>query len=226
MAAIVPSSVTFVDIYRTLFRHKWKTLFFFFGVFTAVTLVTLQSPKTYRSESELFVRLGRENVTLDPVATLGQETAVAVPMSRENEINSLVEVLQNRTLRERVVDAVGAAVILGRETRPGPAAAPNPLQAMKSRLSAIVAPRIDDRERAVLALAAGLSRSRRPGARTFCECPTTPPARKSRRKSFPASSASSWNSTSSSAGPRGARVPGPADRGVPQAVHGRRAAAL
>lgn len=152
MAAIVPSSVTFADLYRVLFRHKWKTLIFFFGVFTAVTLVTFFSAKVYRSESELFVRLGRENVTLDPVATLGHESAVAVPASRENEINSLVEVLQNRTLMERVVDAVGPTVILSGESKAGGAAASNLLRELKSRLSKMIAPRIDDRERAMLAL--------------------------------------------------------------------------
>ncbi|MBN1396299.1 MAG: hypothetical protein JW959_14845 [Pirellulales bacterium] len=63
------------------------------------------------------MRLGRENATLDPTATLGQKPIVAVPQSRESEINSEVEILRSRALIEKVVDALGSEKIIGKDDR-------------------------------------------------------------------------------------------------------------
>jgi uncharacterized protein involved in exopolysaccharide biosynthesis len=84
-------------------------------VVAVVAAVTFSIPRTYRSEGKLLLRLGRENASLDPTTSLGQESMVAVPNSRENEINSVVEVLQGRTLLEKVAEAVGPATILGKD---------------------------------------------------------------------------------------------------------------
>jgi uncharacterized protein involved in exopolysaccharide biosynthesis len=162
MSYPTPTAITPLDILRVLFRHKGKCVAFFIGVLALTVVVTFCTTKVYRSESELFVRLGRENVTVDPVATPGQDVAVAIPQSREMEMNSLVEVLQNRTLLERVVDAVGAEVILsGEPATPGPAqsAAPSfdPVDSLRSWVQSITAPRLDNRERAVIALGRDLA---------------------------------------------------------------------
>src|SRR4051812_46719821 len=100
-------------VWRALTRHKTAAAAFFVGVLAVVAAVTLLTPRTYRSQSKLFLRLGRENATLDPTATLGQNPVIAVPVSRENEINSVLEILKTRVLLEKVVDRVGPAVILG-----------------------------------------------------------------------------------------------------------------
>ena len=105
-------TATLRDVYRPLFRHRRKALLFFLAVMTATTLWTFLCPKTYRSEAKVLVRLGRENVALDPVTTLGHEQMVSVPSSRESEINSVVEELNSRYLIEKVVDAVGPETIL------------------------------------------------------------------------------------------------------------------
>jgi polysaccharide biosynthesis protein PslE len=103
---------TLRDVCRRLLRHWRKSAAFFFVVVGAVAAFTLSSPKEYRSEAKLFLRLGRENATLDPTATLGQNPTVTVPLSRENEINSVVEILQSRVLFEKVVDSLGPNAIL------------------------------------------------------------------------------------------------------------------
>ena len=100
------------EVCLVLLRHKGKSLLFFVSVVAAVAVVTLLWPKEYRSVGKLFVRLGRENAMLDPAATLGQNPIVAIPQSRENEINSVVEIMQSRALLEKVVDRLGPAVIL------------------------------------------------------------------------------------------------------------------
>ena len=100
------------EFVRIFFRHKGKIGLAFVAIVGAVALFTLLSPPSYRSQAKLFVRLGRENATLDPTATVGQAPVVAVPQSRENEVSTAVEILKSRVLVEKVVDALGPATIL------------------------------------------------------------------------------------------------------------------
>eukprot|EP00913_Durusdinium_trenchii_P028315 g26543.t1 len=83
----------------------------FFVVTVALVIGgVLICPRAYRSEAKLFVRMGRESVTLDPTATTGQ--IVAVHESRENEINSVLEVVHSRVILSQVVDKLGPNLIL------------------------------------------------------------------------------------------------------------------
>jgi uncharacterized protein involved in exopolysaccharide biosynthesis len=108
----VLSDASLRDVSRTVFRHKGKIACFAILVLFASTVYGFFLPKTYRSEAKLFVRLGRENVGLDATTTLGNNAAVAIPPSREEEINTVVEVLRSRSLLERIVDDLGPAAIL------------------------------------------------------------------------------------------------------------------
>ena len=107
-----PSSLR--DVYRTIYRQKWKAGGFFLLIMVAVTAYTVLCPRSYESVGKLFVRVGRENAVLDPTATLGREPLVTVPVpeTRENEIYTLVELLQSRPVVEHVVDTLGPARIL------------------------------------------------------------------------------------------------------------------
>lgn len=95
-----------------LMRHKWKILFCFALLMGATLAVTIFSSKSYRSEAKLLVRLGRENVGLDPTALAGDLGTISVMQSREEEINSVATMLGNRDLAERVVDEIGSQWIL------------------------------------------------------------------------------------------------------------------
>ena len=79
-------------------------------------------PKTYRSEAKLFVKLGRENAGLDATTTLGQTPSVAVPLGREEEINTEVEILGTDSLLLKAVDKIGPPAILAQTDR---ASSPN-----------------------------------------------------------------------------------------------------
>src|SRR5207237_2779703 len=70
-------------------------------------------PRAYISQAMLLVRLGRENATLDTTTTLGNAPVIAVPQNRENDINSVIEIIKSRILFEKVVDTIGPDVILG-----------------------------------------------------------------------------------------------------------------
>ncbi len=101
------------DFYGQIARHRKKSIFVFLLVMAGAILISVISPKIYQSQSLLYVRLGRENVKLDPTATLGQASVITIPNSREDEINSAVEILKSRVISEQVVDALGPNLILG-----------------------------------------------------------------------------------------------------------------
>lgn len=82
---------------------------FVVGVLSILAMIFL--PKKYNSEAMVFVKLGRETVSLDPTATTGNR--ISVLESRDNEINSIRDMLYSRGIIETVVDRIGPEVILG-----------------------------------------------------------------------------------------------------------------
>ena len=98
------------DFHYILFRHKWKVIIFFLAVVVTVTLGTFMLAETYRAEAKLLVKIGRENVSLDPTATTGQ--VIQMGQTRESEINSELDILRSRELAQKVVDDIGPEKIL------------------------------------------------------------------------------------------------------------------
>ncbi len=99
-----------------LWRHKGKALLAFVLTMVVIAAVILLRPKSYSSEAKLYLRIGRETVALDPTATTG--TIVGVKISRDAEINSVLEILRSRTIVEKVVDTLGADKILATANDP------------------------------------------------------------------------------------------------------------
>jgi uncharacterized protein involved in exopolysaccharide biosynthesis len=107
------------DFTRIFYRHRRAALIFFTAVVSVTALYVLFAPRQYRSEAKLFVRIGRENVGLDATTTLGQSSPVtSLPVSREEEINTVVSILESRGLLEKVVDSIGAETVLDPITYP------------------------------------------------------------------------------------------------------------
>jgi uncharacterized protein involved in exopolysaccharide biosynthesis len=94
----------------SLWHRKWAAMFTFLVTLTLVLVGIAVCPRTYRSEAKLFVRVGRESVTLDPTATTGQ--TIAVQSSREIEVRSIRDMLESRVLLEKIVEKLGAEYIL------------------------------------------------------------------------------------------------------------------
>lgn len=119
------SGPSLLDIGRAVWRHKGKVaLVTLISTLAAVALLAAW-PRKYRSEAGLFVRVGRESVSLDPTATMGQN--ISVQDSRETELNSVLGVLRSRAVSEAVVDRLGADVVLGKvPPQTGAGAASNP----------------------------------------------------------------------------------------------------
>lgn len=95
-------------------RHWQSAMFVGLGVLGLTAAYIFLAPKKYRSEAQLYVRLGRESVTLDPTATTGETFNVS--SSRENEINSVVEILASPGNYDAVVQRFTPEVVL--ETAP------------------------------------------------------------------------------------------------------------
>ncbi len=93
------------DVYWALCRFRRRGLLFFAGTIILVLLGLIVCRRVYRSEAKLFVRLGRENASLDPTATTGK--VVGINVTRDFEIKSIIEVMSSRELAERVVEKIG-----------------------------------------------------------------------------------------------------------------------
>ncbi len=76
-------------------------------------LATMRIKPVYESEASLIVRLGRESAGLDPTATTSEITPIYE--TREQELNSALEVMQSRKLLESVISIIGEDVILDPE---------------------------------------------------------------------------------------------------------------
>lgn len=100
------------DIYYVVFRHKWKVVWFFIAVVALVAIISVLSPKIYRSEGELLIKIGRESVGLSPTVEPNKIVEMAAGDQRENEFNSELAILKNRELIGKVVDKIGVDAVL------------------------------------------------------------------------------------------------------------------
>lgn len=103
---------TLDDVFHGLWSRKTLALATLCTTITIVGLATVVCPKSYTSEAKLFVRLGRENVVLDPTATLGQTGIATAPLTRDAEMNSIAEMISTRQILGQVVDRVGVMRLL------------------------------------------------------------------------------------------------------------------
>lgn len=121
------------QIAGAVWRHKGKALLAFVLVCSAAAAYLSLAKRVYESEAKLYVRVGRESVSLDPSATTGQ--TVSLQDSREGEVNAIEQLFVSRELAEHVVDRLGVDVIFGRKA--GGSAAWSPKQAVKDALVAL-----------------------------------------------------------------------------------------
>ncbi len=91
-------------ILRILFRHKRKSFLVFLFISVAVTAVTLSLPEIYEARAKLLIKVGRENLSVDP-GVVGP--TVSLVQSRESDINSEIAILKSRLVYEQVVDGIG-----------------------------------------------------------------------------------------------------------------------
>lgn len=96
---------------QTLQRHSKKVVVTFLFMVTMTVLYVMHRGREYESAAKLFVRVGRETVSVDPTAEASGQL-LSVTDTQEREIRSVVSLLSNRDLLEQVVDELGPQTIL------------------------------------------------------------------------------------------------------------------
>lgn len=109
------------DILEVLFRFKGRLLAVFLATVIVVTVVAYAIPSIYRSNAELLVRLGRDNLSVELNENDRATTMVNNRDTQESQINSEKSVLMSRTLIEKVVNTLGDQTVLRIDREGGPA---------------------------------------------------------------------------------------------------------
>lgn len=112
-----PRLYTIIDAFQAVWRQRWLVLTVFSLISFIVVAGTLIMPKTYLSDSKLFVRLGRENSAIDVTAGMGERAVFALPLNRESEMNSIAAMMETKDLYGNIVDKIGADRILQRKPK-------------------------------------------------------------------------------------------------------------
>lgn len=104
------STLSINDIILGAWRQRMTAFWVFVTLTVLCAVVLLILPNRYVSNAQLLVRLGPNSVAMDPTTDLSK--TVSLQESRLNQVNSVAELLNSRTMVERVVDRVGAERIL------------------------------------------------------------------------------------------------------------------
>jgi uncharacterized protein involved in exopolysaccharide biosynthesis len=102
--------LTIQELLSSLARHRRKMIGFFLASMVVSLAWIIFAPRTYESTAELYVRLGRESVALDPTATTGP--VVQFYQTRDSEINTILQLVESREIVGKVVDQIGPGSIL------------------------------------------------------------------------------------------------------------------
>jgi len=100
------------EIFSKLWSAKWRILFTQAAIAALCLAVLLYWPRSYRSEARIFLQLGREEVSIDPTAAVGQTISVQ-QSDREDEIATAIDVIKGRGLIGKVVQDLSPEVVLG-----------------------------------------------------------------------------------------------------------------
>lgn len=155
MITHAPATFTLRDVARIAYRFRLRAMLLFLAIMAATIAYIALATREYASEARIFVRLGRESVSLDPTAAISP--MVSINESREGEINSVVEILNSRALAEEIVDLLGPTTILEPQTPEDDAATSagvslidTPIDTVKGWLAAVhLADPVNERDRAI-----------------------------------------------------------------------------
>lgn len=104
--------ISLPELFRLLMNHRRKMMWIFGAGLLATLVAVFVTPRTYRSEARLLVRVGRSTIGLDPTASLGQINPIHKPL--DSEILSVQATMYSRTLMEKTVDTLTPEFILAK----------------------------------------------------------------------------------------------------------------
>ena len=101
------AQATLRDLLNVIFKHKVKIITIFITVVVTVTVGSFLMPPVYVASSKILVKFGRENVYMPTSPAAGGNLPVLFDSSREERINSEVEILKGRSLIKKVLNDMG-----------------------------------------------------------------------------------------------------------------------
>ncbi len=113
-------------------------------------LVIVFAPRTYRSQSMLLLKVGRESISIDPTASTSGQLA-ELYRTKDNEVTTAYEAMLSREIVELVVEKVGEKPILSGSLEQSRSGALSLLTGPIKRVVRLIDP-LDDRERAIIEL--------------------------------------------------------------------------
>lgn len=105
------SQGTLRDLLNVVFKHKAKIVIIFLTVVVTVTIGSFLMPPVYEASSKILIKFGRENVYMPTSPAASGNPPILFDASREERINSEVEILRGRSLIEKVLNDVGVSRI-------------------------------------------------------------------------------------------------------------------
>ena len=122
---------------ESVFRHRFKLLLYNLLIILGVIALILWAPRKYGSQAKVWLKIGRQNMRLDPTATMGSTIGVQ-RTTQEDEIRSVLDVISSRGVVETVVDKLSPEVVLGDAPLPGQSPSqPNPLAPLLKSISSL-----------------------------------------------------------------------------------------
>lgn len=97
------------DFLFVIFRHKYLIVSSFFGISILAIIITLLTPEVYQSYAQILIRVGRENIALDP--TVGGQI-LGMYTEKDKETKSEVAILNSMIIAERVTEKYGPEFVL------------------------------------------------------------------------------------------------------------------
>ncbi len=110
-------SISLRDLYYTLFKHKVSIFIIIFTMLFTVFGGLYVWPETYEARAKLFVKLGRENVSMPTAPPSSQQRVLTTGLTKE-DINSEIMMLTNRFMIEKVVKKLGTDFLFPKSTKP------------------------------------------------------------------------------------------------------------
>ena len=95
------------DLLNVIFKHKVKMSIIFLTVVVTVTLGSFLMSPVYEASSKIMLKFGRENVFMPTNPAANGGSPVLFDSSREERINSAVEILKGRNITETVLRDLG-----------------------------------------------------------------------------------------------------------------------
>jgi uncharacterized protein involved in exopolysaccharide biosynthesis len=115
MENVVPARFSLRDFLHLLFKRKVQILICFFATTFVVTIATFLIQSTYEAKAQILVKIGRQNLYLPPNSANGH----FINYSRDDQINSEIELLKSRSLAQKAINALGPEIILGAKSKVG-----------------------------------------------------------------------------------------------------------